>query len=108
MCLSKGAALQLRRRYSGAKKSGTPIKRSRQVPRQKSILLYHDMRVHESFEQCATRLYEIARTAEANSPSAPRILFLDIQAHRNSASGFDRDALEILQNFMLPFFMLIH
>ena len=38
-------------------------------------------------------------------PGAPRRLFLDIQGHRNDANGYNRDAFEILKDFLLGFMM---
>lgn len=69
----------------------------------KGIALYHDMRVEENFTKCATRLFSILKQAASSKPGAPRYLFLDIQGHRNSAGGFDADALEIMQEFLLGF-----
>ncbi|MFF9525669.1 HNH endonuclease [Streptomyces achromogenes] len=69
----------------------------------KSIALYHDMRVEEDFTKCATRLFSILKKAAAASPGAPRHLFLDVQGHRNAAGGYDADALEIIQDFVLGF-----
>ncbi|MBJ7903992.1 HNH endonuclease [Streptomyces sp. DSM 110735] len=69
----------------------------------KGIALYHDMRVEEDFTKCATRLFSILKQAAAANPGAPRYLYLDIQGHRNTAGGFDADAFEIIQEFLLGF-----
>lgn len=69
----------------------------------KGIALYHDMRVEEDFTKCATRLFSILKQAAATNPGAPRYLFLDVQGHRNAAGGFDADAFEIIQEFLLGF-----
>ncbi|WP_198957072.1 HNH endonuclease [Streptomyces sp. CB01249] len=69
----------------------------------KGIALYHDMRVEEDFTKCATRLFSILKQAATATPGAPRYLFLDVQGHRNAAGGFDTDALEIIQEFLLGF-----
>lgn len=69
----------------------------------KGIALYHDMRVEENFTKCATRIFSILKKAAATSPGAPRYLYLDIQGHRNAAGGYDADALEIIQEFLLGF-----
>jgi hypothetical protein len=67
----------------------------------KGIALYHDMRVEEDFTKCATRLFSILQKAAVTSPGAPRRLYLDIQGHRNAAGGYDADAAEIIQEFLL-------
>lgn len=64
------------------------------------MALYHDMRVHEDFHQCGQRLFAITKEAQDARPGAKRILFLDIQGHRNVAGGFDPDAYEILAHFI--------
>ncbi|MER7485602.1 HNH endonuclease [Streptomyces sp. NPDC126497] len=69
----------------------------------KGVALYHDMRVEEDFTKCATRIFSILKKAAATSPGAPRHLYLDVQGHRNSAGGYDADALEIIQDFLLGF-----
>ncbi|MFH8375803.1 hypothetical protein ACH4A7_20015 [Streptomyces cyaneofuscatus] len=69
----------------------------------KGIALYHDMRVEEDFAKCATRIFSILKKAAATSPGAPRYLYLDIQGHRNAAGGYDADAFEIIQEFLMGF-----
>ncbi|MEV8451820.1 HNH endonuclease [Streptomyces sp. NPDC052095] len=61
------------------------------------------MRIEEDFTKCATRLFTILKQAAATAPGAPRHLFLDVQGHRNAAGGFDADAVEIMQEFLLGF-----
>ncbi|MGV9322223.1 HNH endonuclease [Streptomyces sp. NPDC003660] len=67
------------------------------------VALYHDMRVEEDFTKCATRLFAILKKAAETSPGTPRHLYLDVQGHRNAAGGYDADALEIIQHFLLEF-----
>ena len=69
----------------------------------KGIALYHDMRVEEDFAKCATRIFSVLKKAAATSPGAPRYLYLDIQGHRNAAGGYDADAFEIIQEFLMGF-----
>jgi hypothetical protein len=69
----------------------------------KAIALYHDMRVEEDFERCAQRLFEILQYAARKLPDQRRILFLDIQGHRNELGAFDHDAWEILRYFVLEY-----
>ncbi|WP_210730329.1 HNH endonuclease [Streptomyces sp. S816] len=77
----------------GSEADGTP----------KGIALYHDMRVEEDFTKCATRLFSILKQAAAANPGSPRYLYLDIQGHRNAVGGYDADAFEIIQEFLLGF-----
>ncbi|RZU24553.1 hypothetical protein EV645_0196 [Kribbella rubisoli] len=69
----------------------------------KGVALYHDMRAEEDFTKCATRLFSILQKAAVASPSAPRRLYLDVQGHRNAAGGYDADAAEIIQEFLLGY-----
>jgi hypothetical protein len=74
-------------------------------PEAKGIALYHDMRVEEDFAKCANRLFLVLKQAAAASPGAPRYLYLDVQGHRNAEGGFDGDAFEIMQDFLLGFLL---
>ncbi|RKS09727.1 hypothetical protein DFP74_5469 [Nocardiopsis sp. Huas11] len=66
---------------------------------QKSILLFHDMRVEEDFELCAQRMFEVVRGAARRFPGRPRRMILTVQGHRNDLGAFDHDAFEIMQEF---------
>ncbi len=69
----------------------------------KGVAIYHDMKVFENFERSALRIFGSVKQAEKVSPGAPRFLYIDIQGHRNSAGGYDDDALELIKDFALGF-----
>ncbi|WP_063762324.1 HNH endonuclease [Streptomyces sp. NRRL F-5123] len=69
----------------------------------RGVALYHDMRVEEDFARCAHRLFSVLKKAAVSNPGAPRYLFMDVQGHRNSVGGFDADAWEIMQEFLLGY-----
>ncbi|MFI9367057.1 HNH endonuclease [Kitasatospora sp. NPDC053057] len=69
----------------------------------KGIAIYHDMKVYENFERAAARIFECVQLAERRHPGVPRFLYLDIQGHRNEQGGFDHDAFELIQHFLLGF-----
>lgn len=73
--------------------------------REESVVIYHDMAVYENFERCARRIWEMIKGAQDAAPGKPRQLFLDVQGHRNAAGGYDRDALEIINEFTLGFLL---
>lgn len=73
------------------------------APQEKSVGLYHVMRAHETFEETAHAIFEIVKIAEERAPGRKRVLFLDIDEHRNQAGGFDDDAYEIQKSFVLGF-----
>ncbi|WP_433550991.1 hypothetical protein ACQP08_24770 [Micromonospora zamorensis] len=69
------------------------------------VAIYHDMRVEEDFDRCAQRLVETIAFAARRQPGKKRRLYLDVQGHRNDPDGYDRDACEIMGNFLLTFLM---
>lgn len=83
-----------------AKKTRQQTRRSR--PRQ-AVAIHHDMKVYENFERSAQRIFECVQVAQKQSPGAPRILYLDVQGHRNEAGGYDHDAYELMKDFALGF-----
>ncbi|MEU1375568.1 HNH endonuclease signature motif containing protein [Streptomyces triculaminicus] len=93
-------------------------KKARRKPRRhrsagaKPIGLYHDMAVYENFERCAPRIFQVIHKAQKESPGTPRILYLDVQGHRNSENDYDRDAWELmyhlLPNVALPYLTELH
>lgn len=70
------------------------------------------MAVYENFERCAPRIFKVIHKAQQASPNAPRILYFDIQGHRNSENGFDRDSWEMIRHFLpevaLPYLTELH
>ncbi|AXE87648.1 hypothetical protein C1703_21855 [Streptomyces sp. Go-475] len=78
----------------------------------KPVALYHDMAVYENFERCAPRIFEVIWSAQQKAPNAPRLLYFDVQGHRNSAGGYDRDSWEMIENFLpekaLPYLTELH
>ncbi|MGW3591540.1 HNH endonuclease signature motif containing protein [Streptomyces fungicidicus] len=78
----------------------------------KPVALYHDMAVYENFERCAPRIFEVIWASQQKAPNAPRLLYFDVQGHRNSAGDYDRDSLEMVANFLpekaLPYLTELH
>jgi len=68
-----------------------------------SIAIYHAIYAHEDFKTAATALFELVKTSAARCPGKKRVLFLDIDGHRNSRGGFDADMLELQKEFMFDF-----
>lgn len=71
----------------------------------KALALYHIVYEHENFEMTVKILMSLLNQAQKESPNQKRILFLDIEGHRNSVGGFDHDMLELQKDFMLGFFL---
>jgi hypothetical protein len=60
----------------------------------KAIMLYDVMKQGEDYEGSIERAVGIVRHAMKQFPGKPRIFALDIEGHRNSEGGWDRDALD--------------
>lgn len=73
--------------------------------RDKSIAIRHTVFAEENFQTAARMLYKLIYTAQQKFPNQKRVLYLDIEGHRNNAGGYDRDMLELQKEFMLDFLM---
>ena len=67
----------------------------------KAIVLYHRVMRRENFEKAAKDLFDLLRSAQANYPNIDRILYVDIDGHKNSAGGYDNDMYELQKDFGL-------
>ena len=77
-----------------------------------AIALYHRVMRRENFEKAAKDLFDLLRSAQANYPNTDRILYVDIDGHKNSAGGYDNDMYELQKDFGLgllgKYFIEIH
>lgn len=58
--------------------------------------IYHRVMRNENFEKAANDLYDLLIETQKKYPDSSRLLYLDIDGHRNSNGGFDKDMLEFL------------
>ncbi len=65
------------------------------------VALYHVVYANEGFDVAAQTLFKLVQDAQKRQPGKRRVLFLDIEGHRNSAGGFDPDMLELQKDFIL-------
>ena len=84
-----------------AKESPAAGTKTSDAPR--GIAIYHRVYDHEDFADAANKIFTLIRKAAVKSPDAPRILYLDIDGHRNDAGGFDADMYELQKDFLLGF-----
>jgi hypothetical protein len=70
-----------------------------------AIALYHVMYAHETFDDIAEHLFQLVKHAAQDFPGQKRILYFDIDEHRNEAGGWDHDAFELQHSFVLSFLM---
>src|SRR5262245_22629465 len=61
----------------------------------RAIAIYHRVYPHEGFEESAQILFKLVQRAQLQYPGKRRLLYLDIDGHRNSEGGFDADMLEL-------------
>lgn len=73
--------------------------------RSKAIALYHVVFENEDFDTAVYHLFELIKRTQEDSPNQQRILFLDIDGHRNEQGGFDHDMLELQMHFLTGFLM---
>jgi hypothetical protein len=70
----------------------------------RAVAIYHCVYAHERFEESAQTLFKLVRDAQERAPGQKRLLYLDIEGHRNSEGGFDADMLELQKEFLIGFF----
>jgi hypothetical protein len=60
----------------------------------RAVALYHLVYAHEGFDEAGQALFKLVQQAQKLQPNKPRLLFLDIEGHRNEQGGFDVDMVE--------------
>lgn len=69
----------------------------------KPVTLYHRILRRETFEQAAKDLFNLLKSTQINFPGNPRILYVDIDGHRNKNGGYDIDMLQLQIEFGIDF-----
>jgi hypothetical protein len=69
------------------------------------VAIYHRVYASEGFDEAAQTLFRLVQQSQSTSPGAERLLYIDIDGHRNEAGGFDSDMFELQQHFVLGFLM---
>lgn len=69
----------------------------------KAVAIYHRVREDEGFTKSATKLLALVKKAQKARPGLPRVLYLDIEGHRNPKGGYDKDMLELQKEFVIGF-----
>jgi hypothetical protein len=68
-----------------------------------SIAIYHTVRPEDTFDEAAEILFQLVRKVKESHPGEARVLYLDIEGHRNDAGGFDHDMHELQRHFIGDF-----
>ncbi len=55
----------------------------------------------QSFDDAATKLFELLQRAQSQFPDVPRHLYIEIDGHSGERGGFDTDFFEFQQEFLL-------
>ncbi|MBA1337167.1 MAG: hypothetical protein HPY66_3603 [Firmicutes bacterium] len=71
--------------------------------KEKAIVIYHNVFKNEGFEASVQIVFDLVKEAQKKSPNQKRVLYLDIEGHRNSKRGFDHDMFELQRHFILGF-----
>lgn len=69
----------------------------------KAVAIYHVVLENEDFAIAAKSLFQLVQEAQKQFPGRKRELFLDIEGHRNTNGGYDRDMFELQKEFLLEF-----
>ena len=69
-------------------------------PDDRGVALYHVVLPHEGFEDAARALFRLVRRAQDVKPGRRRMLFLDIEGHRQPDGSLDADMRELQQEFL--------
>lgn len=71
--------------------------------KENKIALYHRIMCRENFEKAATDLFNLLKSAQIKSPNVARILYVDIDGHKNDQGGYDNAMFELQKDFGLGF-----
>ncbi len=71
--------------------------------KEKAIAIYHVIYETEGFEEAAQDIFLLIKSAQEKDPNKRRILYLDIEGHRNEFGGYDHDMFEIQRYFIMEF-----
>lgn len=73
--------------------------------KENKVALYHVVFEDEGFNNAAQAIFSIIKLAQQSNPSMKRVLYLDIDGHKNSMGGYDHDINELQRYFILEFLM---
>ncbi|WNS42284.1 hypothetical protein [Paenibacillus sp. MMS20-IR301] len=71
----------------------------------RGIAIYHVVKRKEGFEKSAEILFTLVKNAQEKYPNKNRMIYLDIEGHKNKDGGFDHDLFELQKEFILGFLM---
>lgn len=69
------------------------------------IIIHHRIMRRENFEVAAQDIIRLLRNVQKRNPGKPRVLYVEIDGHRNKAGGFDPDMVELQIQFGIGFLL---
>ena len=73
--------------------------------RNNKVAIYHAVLANESFTMAARMIHRLVYSAQKRNPNQRRVLYLDIDGHRNKKGGFDGDMFELQTSFIMEHIM---
>jgi hypothetical protein len=70
-----------------------------------AVALYYRVKATEGFTEAAQSLFNLVHQAQRLHPDKKRVLYLDIDGHRDGVGGFDSDMFELQKEYLLGFLM---
>lgn len=69
------------------------------------VAIYHRVKKNEDFEKSAKLLFQLVHKSKMTNPGKPRVLYLDIDGHRNEEGGFDEEMYSFQKDFIIGYLM---
>ena len=69
------------------------------------LALYHRIAFDQGFESAVQELFKLVQDSQKKFPGGTRILYLDIDGHKNKEGGYDTDMVELQKNFICGFLL---
>jgi hypothetical protein len=83
------------------KKGPTPRRGASNLPPlENAVLILHEMKADEGFEETAEILFRLVQKAAYANPGCPRVLRFSVEGHRTENGAFDHDSWELISNFI--------
>lgn len=65
------------------------------------VALYHFVFADDDFKTSAAHVFSLIQEAQKREPNKRRVLYLDIEGHRQTNGAFDGDSFELQRHFIL-------
>lgn len=71
----------------------------------KQVVIYHVVRENEGYESSAKILFQLVHNAKQTQAGKRRVIYLDIEGHRNPAGGWDADMFVLQKDFLIGYLL---